>query len=164
MPFTTLADHCLTLAAGTGYVDAAAYEKYGLNLARVQALGRAYRQGWLHNLLRRVTPLTARNPQDYVQMADLFIENRQAAEQLCKTMAADLTAFATAAGVYATAASVPPALQAHVGLYRQIAAVLQAKFAFTAPAPFTGGRLDAKLQAELPFIRGFVPQAIAARA
>lgn len=154
--FTTLADHCLEIAAGMP-VDAKAYGKYeGLNLARVQRLGRGYREGWLANVLRRITPLTARSREDYLIMADLFLTTQPDAEALLKRMSGDLTAFATAAGLYATAQSIPAEMRDHVALYRAIACLLEQKFDFTAPAPFASATVDAGLQAQIPFIRNFM--------
>ena len=154
--FTSLADHCLEIAAGIP-VDAAAYGKYeGLNLARVQRLGRGYREGWLANVLRRITPLTARNQEDYLIMADLFITTKDEAEALARRMSGDLLAFATAAGLYATAQTIPSEMREHVALYRGITNLLEQKFDFTAPAPFASATVDADLQGQMSFIRGFM--------
>ncbi len=154
--FTTLADHCLEIAAGIP-VNAAAYGKYeGLNLARVQRLGRGYRGGWLANVLRRITPLTARSREDYLIMADLFITTKEEAEAMVARMSGDLSAFAAAAGLYATAQSIPSEMREHVALYRAISNMLEQKFEFTAPAPFASATVDAELQQQIPFIRSFM--------
>jgi hypothetical protein len=150
----TLADHVLDLAAGMP-VDKRAYHRRSLNIPRLQALARAYRAGWLDNVLRRVTPLTTYNLEDYVAMADLFVTERAVAERLLAKMSTDLSTFAALSGLAAMPGHVPEELRAHVALYEAIGQVLAGKFGVAVPAPFASARLDAKAQAEMAFVRAF---------
>jgi hypothetical protein len=152
--YTNLVQRSLDLAAGTP-VSALAYEEAGINLAKLQVLGKAYRQGWLHNVLRRITPLTTRETDDYVLMADLFIADAAQAHDLLTKMSSDLSMFATAAGVQIYGA-IPLPLRPHTTLYQTIAGHLERKFAIQAPRAFAAGVFDAQAQNEMPFIRSFV--------
>lgn len=157
MAHTSLVERSLDLAAGTR-VSLEAYEHWGINLAKLQSLGRCYRQGWLHNVLRRITPLTIRQLDDYAMMADLFIQTPADAKLMLGRMSQDLSRFATAAGVMPTLSGTAPALQIHVQLYQKLAALLEDKFDFIAPAPFASATFDAQAQAEMPFVRNFIKQ------
>lgn len=158
---TTLYSRSLELAAGVP-VNAAAYEEAvaagDMNLAKLQALGRAFRQGWLHNVLARITPLTTRETTDYTRMAALFIGSQAEAEVLLTKLSADLSRFATLAGVIVQGQRVPQPLQQHVALYQAIAATLSETFGMQAPKPFASTTIDATAQAEMAFVRQFVKE------
>lgn len=151
------ADHMLNVAAGT-VVDGCAYQAWGsrLNMMKLKALGNAYRAGWLHNVMGRITPLTVRDQTDYVMMADLFVLTAESAEMMLRKMSRDLTAFATVSGVMFEHGQVPPKLAQHVAMYRAVAAKLEEKFGLAAPALFASTTIDAAMQAQMPFIRSFV--------
>jgi hypothetical protein len=165
---TNLYERSLELAAGTP-VSRAAYEELAeqgqMNLAKLQALGKAFRQGWLHNVLARITPLTARETTDYTNMAALFVQNKAQAEMLMHKLSADLSRFATLAGVTVGASgnsAVPVALLQHVNLYQQIGAVLQASVGAKVPAPFASTTISSRDQADMPFVRDYVRERFAA--
>ena len=155
--YTSLVARSLDLAAGTR-TNIAAYEEWGINLAKLQRLGKCYREGWLHNVLSRITPITLNEMDDYVMMADLFISNKSDAQYLCSILSRSLSAFATIAGVPASSKVVPIQLANHVELYKQIAATLEERFNFTAPAPFASTTINREMQAQIPFIRSFLNQ------
>ena len=152
--YTNLVQRSLDLAAGT-CVSLEAYEAANINLAKLQALGKAYRQGWLHNVLRRITPLTISQTDDYVLMADLFVENAAQATEMLNAMSADLSAFATAAGIVIHGA-IPMPLRPHTTLYQAIAGKMERKFGMVAPRAFRSAVFDERAQAEMPFIRDYV--------
>ncbi len=133
-----------------------------MNLAKLQALGKAYRQGWLHNVLARITPLTARETTDYTRMAALFIATQAEAEALLGKLSADLSRFATLAGVIIEGQRVPPPLAQHHALYQAIGAQLATMFAITIPPAFASTTIDATAQAEMPFVRQFMKAKFAA--
>lgn len=155
--YTSLVSRSLDLAAGTR-TSVKAYDAWGINLAKLQKLGKCYREGWLHNVLTRITPITTREMDDYLMMADLFIANKSDAQYLCSVLSRSLSAFATIAGFTATAKVVPIQLENHVKLYRQIAEILEERFAFKAPAPFASTTINREMQAQIPFIRNFINQ------
>lgn len=148
---TNLIQRSLELAAGT-QVNLAAYEDHQLNLAKVQCLGKAYRQGWLHNVLRRITPLTARQTEDYVLMAELFITTKAQAELLLQTLSQSLTEFATVAGVSPASAT----MRSHRELYQLIAQKLEMRHGVEAPSAFASTTITAQQQAQIPFVRHFL--------
>ena len=162
---TTLYSRSLELAAGVP-VNAAAYEAAvtagEMNLAKLQALGKAFRQGWLHNVLARITPLTTRETTDYTRMAALFIGSQTEAEALLNKLSADLSRFATLAGVIVQGQRVPQPLAQHLALYQAIAAQMEETFAIQAPKPFASATIDAAAQAEMAFVRQFVKETFVA--
>lgn len=161
MAYNNLVERNLDLAAGT-HVDREAYEKWGINLAKLQSLGRCYREGWLHNVLRRITPLTHQNRDDYLMMADLFVANAADAKLLLGQLSQSLSKFATAAGVVPSLTEAPPMLHTHLRMYFEIAALLEYKFMIAIPAPFASTVLDAQTQEEIPFIRSYLKKRFAA--
>jgi hypothetical protein len=87
----------------------------------------------------RITPMTARDSNDYVLMADLFITQPADAASLMEKMSTDLTRFATEAGINP---SNPDAaeyrwLSAHLSLYSQIGSLLTQKFGISVPRAFS---------------------------
>jgi hypothetical protein len=161
MGYPNLVERNLDLAAGT-HVSREAYENWGINLAKLQSLGRCYRNGWLHNVLRRITPLTINQFDDYLMMADLFIANAADAKLMLGQMSQDLSKFATAAGVVPSLTGSPPMLHNHLRLYFELAALLEYKFMISIPAPFASTTVDVSAQEEIPFIRSYLKQRFAA--
>lgn len=155
--YTSLVSRSLDLASGTR-TSVEAYDEWGINLAKLQKLGKCYREGWLHNVLARITPITAREFDDYFMMTDLFILNKSDAQYLCSVLSRSLSAFATVAGIPATSRVVPIQLTNHVALYNGIASRLGTRFGFTAPAPFASTTINREMQARIPFIRQFLNQ------
>lgn len=153
----SLVARSLDLAAGLR-VDADAYYKWGINLAKLQCLGKAYRKGWLHNVLRRITPLTTPQVDDYVMMADLFVTGAAESQIILSQMSRDLSVFAAAIG--SGAGNKPPLLQQHIDLYNRMSEVLSEKFGFAAPAPFASTTLDAETQQEMATIRHLIDRHI----
>lgn len=156
--YTSLVQRSLDLAAGTR-VNAEAYAEWGINLAKLQKLGKCYREGWLHNVLGRITPITTGEMDNYCMMADLFVMNKSDAQYLCAVLNRSLNTFAVAAGVNMTLKVVPIQIENHVRLYQALAARLEDRFQFVAPAPFTGSAtLTRDVQAQIPYIRQFLGQ------
>jgi hypothetical protein len=160
--YTSLLERNIDLAAGMR-TNIAAYKQWshspqGLNLAKLQKLGKCFREGWLHNVLTRITPITTAEMDDYIMMADLFILTKSEAQYVCRIMSRSLSAFATIAGVTATAKVVPIQLSNHVELYNHISRRLEQRFEFEAPAPFASTTISREMQAQIPFIRGFLNQ------
>lgn len=154
-PFT-LSERCVQVAAGVP-VNADAYTRWDLNLMRVQTMGRAFARGWLHNVLGRITPMTAYAREDYLAMADLFITTKQDAQALMVKLNKDMAAFAAAAGYYATPQAYPKEMADHVALYRGIGGLLEQKFDFEMPRPFaSGGTVTADAVRQAEFIREFM--------
>lgn len=155
--YTSLVARSLDLAAGIR-TNAAAYDEWNINLAKLQKLGKCYREGWLHNVLTRITPITLREMDDYLMMADLFITSKSEAQYLCSVLSRSLSAFSTIAGIPATSKVVPIQLTNHVELYKGIASRLETRFAFKAPAPFASTTISRDMQSQIPFIRSFINQ------
>ncbi len=127
----TLAKRCVDLSAGC-YVDSAAMDKHAVDLTQLRYLAKAYRAGWLTNVMSRITPLTMRKQKDYVLMADLFVETQEQAQALLNKFIDDMELFCSIAGIELTEhmnmnnASIE--IQAHVTLYMNIASCFQEKF------------------------------------
>lgn len=155
--YTSLVSRSLDLAAGLR-TNPEAYEQWGINLAKLQRLGKCYREGWLHNVLNRITPITTRELDDYIMMADLFINTKTDAQYLCTVLSRSLSAFATVAGFAASAKVVPIQMNNHVELYTRIATSLEDRFGFKAPAPFASTTITREMQTQIPFIRNFINQ------
>jgi len=113
-------------------MDKGAIDRRGLDESTVNKLTEAYRMGWLHNVLSRITPLTMRRRDDYLNMADLFIDTPEAAHKLLDRFDADLEMFCSVAEIqvteHMTSKTVSDELKAHVELYNDIAGVLYGKF------------------------------------
>jgi hypothetical protein len=161
----SLYERSLELAAGVP-VSRAVYEAMSaegtMNLAKLQALGKAYRQGWLANVLARITPLTTRETADYEHMAALFINTQAEAETLMAKLSGDLSRFAAMAGVVSQGNVIPMPMMSHVNMYQKIGAVVAEKFGMAVPAPFASATIDAQTQAAIPFVRAFVKERFAA--
>ncbi|MFZ2587202.1 MAG: hypothetical protein WAZ18_03655 [Alphaproteobacteria bacterium] len=152
------ANHMLNVAAGCT-VDACAYGQWEhrLNMMKVKALGEGFLAGWLHNLMARITPLTARDTDDYLMMADLFITDATQATALLQKMSCDMSAFATAAGLYFSPTTTPPEMALHKAVYQQIASRLGEKFGMETPAPFACATIKAvESEQSQRFIREFM--------
>lgn len=128
---TTLQQHICALSAGCN-VDDSALKRHNIDIPTLKKLGEAYRMGWLHNVLSRITPLTMRRRDDYLTMADIFIETEEAAGKLLDRFDADLELFCSVAEIHVTehmtSKNVSEELRAHVDLYNDIAEVLYRKF------------------------------------
>jgi len=119
--------------ASTGcYVDSAAARRMEIDMPKLRKLADAYRMGWLHNVLSRITPLTLQRRDDYIAMADLFIETAESAEHVLDRFDADLELFCSVAEIqvtpHMTMHSVSDELSAHTSLYQEIAEVFYRKF------------------------------------
>ncbi|MDD9912365.1 MAG: hypothetical protein OXR68_06320 [Alphaproteobacteria bacterium] len=127
----TLAERCVQLSAGCD-VDCGAVERWLLDLPTLRRLAEGYRAGWLHNVMGRITPLTLRKKNDYLAMADIFIDTEEAAERLLDKFQTDIELFCQLAGItvteHMTEETASDELKAHVGLYREIAALLCNKY------------------------------------
>lgn len=113
-------------------VDSQAVERWQANLPTLRKLGEAYRMGWLHNVLSRITPLTMQRREDYLMIADLFVLNSDEAEHILNRFDADLELFCSMAEIvvtpHMTAANVSDELRAHVNLYMNIQEIFCRKF------------------------------------
>ena len=119
--------------ASTGcYVDSAAARRMEIDMPKLRKLADAYRMGWLHNVLSRITPLTLQRRDDYIAMADLFIDSAESAEHVLDRFDADLELFCSVAEIQVTAhmtmKTVSEELSAHTNLYEEIAEVFYKKF------------------------------------
>jgi hypothetical protein len=127
----TLAQRCLQLSAGCD-VDYDAVQRWNVDLSSLRKLSEAYRMGWLHNVMGRITPLTVRKRDDYLAMADIFIDTQEAAQRLLDKFKADMELFCQLAGIritgHMTAQTVSEELKAHVELYDTVAQLLCSKF------------------------------------
>lgn len=127
----TLKDQACRISAG-GDVDEAAVERWGVDLASLKKLGEAYRMGWLHNVMSRITPLTMRRRDDYLIMADIFVVDEEVAESILDRFDSDLELFCSMAQIqvteHMTMDSVSEELRSHIDLYTDIADILCGKF------------------------------------
>ena len=119
-------------ASAGGYVDVKAVEKLSITMPELRKLADSYRMGWLHNVLSRITPLTLQRRDDYVAMADLFIDSAESAEHVMDRFDADLELFCSVAEIQVTPRmtkhNVSEELQAHIDLYNEVFAVFSRKF------------------------------------
>lgn len=155
----TLAQRSTTLAAGRK-VDELALRQWSIDLVTLRKLGEAYRLGWLHNVMARITPITLRRRDDYVIMADLFVESAEDAEGLLNKLLADLELFCSFAGItpteFMTRERVSPELSAHVQLFTDIQTLLCEKFNIPMRDPIhTIARTPIEAKAD-PFVRDFL--------
>ncbi len=162
----TLADYCRNVAAGVGY-DAAAMNRWNLDLAKLKRLGAAFRAGWLHNVMSRITPLTLSTSQDYCAMADLFVCTANDAEGLLDQFDQELEMFCGMADItvtpHMTSENVSPELKAHVDLYNAVQDVLMEKFGIEQRDPVAQlGESTMIRQGSDAFVTNFVQQRFAA--
>ena len=127
----TLKDQACRLSAG-GDIDEAAVERWSIDLASLKKLGEAYRMGWLHNVLSRITPLTMRKRDDYLKMADIFVVDDEIAESILDRFDSDLELFCSMAQIqiteHMTMNSISEELRSHIDLYTDVADILCDKF------------------------------------
>ena len=64
----------------------------------------------------------------------------------------------TSAGVPVSRERVPAELKAHMALYERIGQMLGEKFGIVVPAPFASTTIDAAVQAQMGFVRGYLRQ------
>ncbi len=114
------------------YVDSDAAQRMAIELPKLRKLADAYRMGWLHNVLSRITPLTLQRRDDYIAMAGLFVETGESAEHILDRFDADLELFCSVAEIHVTShmtmQNISEELKAHVSLYQEIAEVFYSKF------------------------------------
>lgn len=119
------------LAAGC-CVDQAAMKRWNTDLATLKKMGEAYRAGWLHNVMSRITPLTMVNQDDYIAIADLFVETAEDAEEVLNRFDQGIEHYCQCAEieVYPTASmlTVTPKIRAHIHLYAAINQLFAQKF------------------------------------
>lgn len=163
----TLADRCMQLSAGCD-VDCAAVERWNLDIPTLRKLAEAYRMGWLHNVMGRITPLTLRRREDYLAMADVFIDTPEAAQRLLDKFQTDMELFCQLAGItiteHMTAETCSPELRAHVELYQQVAQLLADKYAIEVQDPVQA-MVYSPMNADAgnPFICSFLDEKFPAR-
>lgn len=129
---TNLSERFYQLSAGC-WVDTDAARRLDVDLPTLRKLGEAFRMGWLHNVLSRITPLTIQRRDDYMHMAELFVENAESANHVLDRFDADLELFCSVADIqvtkHMTAENVSQELRAHVDLYMAVQEVFLRKFA-----------------------------------
>ena len=153
---SSLASRLCLLAAGC-CVDPEAVRRRELDLPKIRRLGEAYRLGWLHNVMSRITPITLRDREDYVAMADLFVEDVIAADHLLDRFEADLATFCAQAGISAHNGKVPPELRAHVGLFASVNDVFTKKYSMEPRDPLANIDIPTATEDELnPYMADFV--------
>jgi len=127
----TLANRFYELSAGCP-VDVDAARRAHIDLPTLRKLGEAYRMGWLHNVLSRITPLTMHRMDDYLMIADLFILDNEAADHVLDRFDADLELFCSVAEItvteHMTVQTVSDELKAHLKLYNEVADIFYRKF------------------------------------
>ena len=138
-----------------------AADKRHIGEKNANKLEEAYQAGWLHNVLSRITPLTMRRRQDYIVMADLFIENDEAAEHVLDRFDSDLELFCSVADItvtkHMTSANVSDELRAHVDLYNEIAEIFYNKFDIEKRDPVQNLTLSPIMnESTNPFIKEFM--------
>lgn len=114
-------------------VDMQALEDWRLDdLNRVKKLADQYHMGWLHNIMARITPLTLEKVDDFLIMADVFVNTKEEASHVLDRFDSDIELFCSVAGVkvtkHMTAATVSDELEAHVALYMAIEKIFANKF------------------------------------
>lgn len=155
-----MSDKFYQSAAGC-YVDGDAARRRDIDMPQVRKLADAYRMGWLHNVLSRITPLTLQRRDDYIAMADLFIETPENAEHVLDRFDADLELFCSVAEIQVTPhmskETVSDELKAHVSLYEEIAQVFHDKFGTELRDPIQS-LTDSPIMSEHsnPFIKEFM--------
>lgn len=157
---SNLAERCIHLSAGC-CVDPDLVAKWGMNLSKLKKLAEAYRAGWLHNVMGRITPLTLRSRNDYVAMADLFIEGTAEAMALLDRFEADMEEFCASAGLelteHMTMETVSSELRAHARLYQQINLLFMQKFGVERRDPVQRLATNPIMNGETnPFVKEFM--------
>lgn len=137
---TSLKERACRLSAGCE-IDEEAVERWGIDLATLKKLGEVYRMGWLHNVLSRITPLTMRQRDDYLMMADIFVVDEEVAEGILDRFDSDLELFCSMAQIqiteHMTLDNVSEELRSHIDLYVDIADILCKKFDLEPRDPIT---------------------------
>jgi hypothetical protein len=143
--------------------DLIAIEKRSLDATAVTRLENSCNEGWLHNVLSRITPLTLRRRDDYIAMADIFIVKSGQAESLLDRFDADLELFCSMAEISITkhmsVENVSDELKAHVELYMDIASLLAQKFGIEKRDPILMlTESPIMMEATNPFIKEFMDE------
>jgi hypothetical protein len=141
--------------------DNDAISRRGLGDMMVQKLEEAFNEGWLHNVLSRITPLTLRRRDDYMAMTDVFVGDADAANHLLDRFDADLELFCSVAGISVTSHmsvnTVSEELRAHVALYMDVATLLTKKFKIVQRNPIEMlVESPIMMEATNPFIKEFM--------
>lgn len=148
------------LSAGC-YVDVAAVKRRDIDLPTVRKLAEWFRMGWLHNVLSRITPLTMHRMDDYVVMADLFVEDAETANHVLDRFDSDLELFCSVADIqvteHMTAATVSDELKAHVSLYKSVSTLFESKFGIEVRDPIVS-LTQSPIMSEMsnPFIKEYM--------
>lgn len=155
-----LAERLCFLAAGCE-VDENAVRDRDVDLATLRKLGEAFRTGWLHNIMSRITPLTVRQKEDYVAMADIFIPTEKDAIAMLERYDADLELFCSMAEIkvtkHMTSKTASQEIKAHVALYDAVAGVFRDKFGLDWHDPVQNLAQNPIMSDETnPFIKDFV--------
>ena len=157
-----ISDRFFELTAGCA-VDAAAARRLGLETPTLKKLAEAFRAGWLHNVMSRITPLTMQRMDDYVSMAELFVLDAESATHVLDRFDSDLELFCSVGDITVTEhmsmTNVSDELKAHVLLYTTIGAVFERKFNLPVRDPIR--RLTTSpIMSEFsnPFIKEFIDQ------
>ena len=145
-------------------VDSQAVERWNANLPTLRKLGEAYRMGWLHNVLSRITPLTMQRKEDYLMIADLFVLNSDEAERILDRFDSDLELFCSMAEIVVTphmnANNMSDEIRAHVNLYLDIQDILCKKFTDVQRRDPLHNLANSPIMSENsnPFIKDFIDQ------
>ena len=144
-------------------IDQQAVERRGLSDSAVAKLEDAYNSGWLHNVLSRITPLTLRRRDDYLAMADIFVESSEQAEHVLDRFDSDIELFCTVAEIHVTkhmtSENVSEELRSHVELYGDVAALLSKKFGIEKRDPIQSLTQSPFMMEETnPFIKEFIDE------
>ena len=157
---TNLSERFYQLSAGC-YVDVDAARRLDVELPTLRKLADAYRMGWLHNVLSRITPLTIQRRDDYIAMAELFIESPESANHVLDRFDADMELFCSVAEIHVTPHmtmdNVSMELKAHTDLYREIADIFYRKFSIEKRDPIQALTLSPIMsEYSNPFIKEFM--------
>ncbi len=147
----------------TDGIDTKAIERWNLNPTMLKKLGEAYRMGWLHNVMSRITPLTLQRRDDYLAMSDIFIQDPETAMHVLDRFDADLELFCSVAEIHVTEhmnmSNVSPELSAHAELYQEIQDIFVGKFDIEARDPIEMLSLSPITdEFSNPFIKEFIDE------
>lgn len=143
--------------------DLKAVERWKLTEPTLKKLGEAYRMGWLHNIMSRITPLTLQRRDDYLAMADIFIQDGETAQHVLDRFDADLELFCSVAAIHVTEhmnmSNVSDELSSHASLYNEVQEIFVKKFGLEARDPIAMLALN-PITDEFtnPFIKDFIDE------
>ncbi len=157
---TDMMDRFSDVTEGT---DLKAVERWNLTAQTLKKLGEAYRMGWLHNVMSRITPLTLQRRDDYLAMSDIFIQDAETAKHVLDRFDADLELFCSVASIqvteHMTIETVSDELSAHASLYAEVQEIFVKKFGLEARDPIAMLALN-PITDEFtnPFIKEFIDE------